>query len=304
MTHASSKSAGLLAAHLSRIVEQRLQKLVTSVKVLSVERSVETVHDLRVASRRLRAFGVTFQDRLGNKTRARLEKQLKRLTKIVGPLRDLDVLVALVEQRAAAAAAASDLERAALEHLLETLDARRSLAAAGAVTRLRKLELQALSDRLRRAARDVAAGLGPDEAQRAYARMLLEGLIVAAAEQEPPRDGVEHVEQLHGLRIAIKELRYALEFLEPVLGEHFATLYARAEALQELLGTHHDLTVLGEIVLEQSQHLAARSRPALAAGLQQASAALLAERRAVLARFECRGFERGWWREQLNLALA
>jgi CHAD domain-containing protein len=302
MAHASSKSAGLLAAHLSRTVEQRLEKLISSVKALSVERSVDTVHDLRVASRRLRAFGVTFQDRLGEKTRMRLEKQLKRLTKIVGPLRDLDVLVALVEQRAATAV--SDIERAALEHLLETLDERRSLAAAGAVTRLRKLELEALSDRLRRAARDVVAGLGPDEAQRAYARMLLEGLIVAAAEQEPARDGIEHVEQLHGLRIAIKELRYALEFLEPVLGQHFATLYARAEALQELLGMHHDLTVLGEIVSKQSQHLAARSRPALAAGLQQAGAALLAERRAVLARFECRGFERGWWREQLNLALA
>jgi CHAD domain-containing protein len=301
MAEASSKSAGLLAAHLSRILEQRLQKLVKSVKASYVERSVDTVHDLRVASRRLRAFGITFGDGLGDKARARLEKQLKRLTKVVGGLRDLDVLVALLEQRAAAAM--SDLERASLEHLLETLDERRSLAAARAETRLRKLDLDALSELVRSAGREVLAGLAPEAAQRAYARTLLERLILAAAEQEPPRDGVEHAEQLHALRIAIKQLRYALEFLEPVLGGHFATLYARAEALQELLGMHHDFTVLGQIVMERSQHLAVRSRPALAVGLQRAGAALLVERQAVLARFESRGFERDWWREQLSLAL-
>src|SRR6185295_17401864 len=103
MTEASSKSAGLLATHLSRILEQRVQKLVKSLKDSYAERSVDTVHDLRVASRRLRAFGTAFADVLGHKTRSRLDKGLKRVTKAVAALRDLDVLVALLEERGAAA---------------------------------------------------------------------------------------------------------------------------------------------------------------------------------------------------------
>ena len=301
MTDASSKSDGTLARHLRTIIEQRLQKLINSLRDSYVERSVETVHDLRVASRRLRAFGVTFSDGLGQKTRSRLEKKLKRLTKTVAALRDLDVLVALVETRTARAT--SDLERASLEHLLETLDERRSRAAARAETRLQKLDAEALSALVRRAAREVIAGLLPDEGQRAYARDLLQRLILDAAEQEPPRDGAEHSEQLHRLRIAIKELRYALEFFEPVLGAHFGSLYARAEALQELLGTHHDLTVLGEIVVQRGDDLARRNRPALSAGLQLAGAALMAERQAVLERFRARGFERDWWQNELKVAL-
>jgi CHAD domain-containing protein len=300
MTDASSKTGVPLASHLNTSVEQRLQKLVKSVKDSYSERSVDTVHDLRVASRRLRAFGVTFSDVLGDKTRSRLERKLKRVTNAVGALRDLDVLVALVEERIAGAA--SDLERASLEHLLETLDERRSVAATKAEKRLQELDTGALCRLVRRAAREVIARLSPDAGQRAYARTLLERLILDAAEQEPPRDGAEHAEQLHRLRIDIKEIRYALEFFEPVLGAHFWILYERAAALQELLGTHHDLTVLGELVVERSAELAGRNRPALAAGLQLTGAALMAERQAVVERFRSRGFECDWWREGLKEA--
>jgi CHAD domain-containing protein len=290
-----------LAAHLSSLVEQRLQQLSKSVKASYVERSVDTVHDLRVASRRLRAFAATFRDALGKKTRARLEKRLKRVTQTVAPLRDLDVLIALVEERHGRAT--SDLERASLEYLLEALHERRSVAASRAETRLQEQSLAVVSDLVRSAARDVLAGLSREEDQRAYAGTLLEGLVLSAAEQEPPLDGEEHAEQLHRLRIALKELRYALEFLEPVLGAHFGDLYARAEALQELLGTHHDLTVLAEIVAESSEALASRHRLSLYAGLQLASAGLAAERQAALQRFRAQGFDCDGWRKELKLAL-
>src|SRR5690606_5306825 len=86
-------------------------------------RGVEAVHDLRVASRRLRGFGVTFEAWLPAKTRRRLEKRLKRGTRGAGPLRDLDVQLELLKARRVAASV--ELEQAALEHLLEQLEARR-----------------------------------------------------------------------------------------------------------------------------------------------------------------------------------
>src|SRR6187397_2446234 len=97
MSNTLSTGNESLAAHLSARVEQRLQTLSKSLRESYTERSIDTVHDLRVASRRLRAFVLVFRDVLGEKAHARLEKKLKRVTKAVGALRDLDVLIGLVE---------------------------------------------------------------------------------------------------------------------------------------------------------------------------------------------------------------
>ena len=301
MSDASSTGDGPLAAHLSARVEQRLQKLSKSLKASYTERSIDTVHELRVASRRLRAFALVFKDVLGEKAQARLEKELKRVTKSVAALRDLDVLVGLVEGRLAGANA--ELERAAIEHLLEHLEQRRVEAADTAEVRLKGLDTGGLSRRVRRAARDVIAGLSPADAQRAYARSLLERLILDAAQRELPEGGAEQAAQLHRLRIDIKKIRYALELFEPVLGEHFGALYERATALQELLGTHHDLTVLGELMAELAADLARKHRLALSAGLQLAGAALAADQQAVLSSYQETGFDADWWRDELKRAL-
>ena len=301
MAQGSSKGGSVFEKHLRAGIEQRLKKLVKSVQDSLGERSVETVHELRVAARRLRAFALTFSDVLEPKTRSRLDRELKRVAKAVGSLRDLDVLLALVEERTAGTP--NELARAALEHLLEVLEDRRARVATVAEKRLREVDVDALSRLVRRAARDVMGRLLPDEAQRAYAKTVLERLILEAAEQEPPRDGVEHPEQLHRLRIDVKEIRYALELFEPVLGAHFAILHERAVALQELLGTHHDLTVLGEIIVERNEELVRRNRPALSAGLQLAATALSAERQAVVESFRTNGFRQEWWGAELTRAL-
>ncbi|HKO91227.1 MAG TPA: CHAD domain-containing protein, partial [Polyangiaceae bacterium] len=145
--------------------------------------------------------------------------------------------------------------------------------------------------------------LSPVEVQRSYARALLERLIRGAAEREQRAAGAELAEQLHRLRIDIKKVRYALELFEPLLGEHFQGLNQRATALQELLGAHHDLTVLGDIVAERASELAHKNRRTLSAGLRQAGAALAAEQQAVLARFQERGFDSSGWLDELQRAL-
>ena len=288
-----------LAAHLSGRVEQRLQTLSKSLRDSYTERSIDTVHDLRVASRRLRAFVLVFRDVLSEKAQARLEKDLKRVARAVGALRDLDVLVGLAEGRVAAAD--SELERAAIEHLLEHLERRRGKVAAAAEAQLKDVDLGSLSRRVRRAARDVIAGLSPPDAQRAHARSLLERQILDAAQL--PGEGVEPAAQLHRLRIDIKKIRYALELFEPLLGKHFEVLYERATALQELLGTHHDLTVLRELVAKRAAKLARKNRTALSAGLERTGAALALDQQRALTLFAERGFDSNWWRSELRQAL-
>jgi CHAD domain-containing protein len=288
------------ASHLSTIVEKRLEQLAEAVQDSHGGRSVEAVHDMRVASRRLRAFGVTFRDLLREETQRRLEKKLRRVTRAAGSVRDLDVQMVLLEGRWAAAS--KELERAALEHLLELLTIRRAEVTRRAERRLEKLDIDAVRRVVRRAAREVMRGLPTPERQRAYAMKSLEARVADAAERVPPSDGAEHPEELHHLRIDVKGIRYALELFEPLLGEHFPALHARARTLQDLLGTHHDLATLGDVVREHSLELGQRGRNALARGLDGVGEALSAERAAVLMRFQTHGFDPNGWHETLQHA--
>lgn len=287
-----------LDEHLRSILEKRLAQLGEALEQARRARgaeAVEAVHDLRVASRRLRAFGVTFRDLIPDKTRRRLEQKLKRVTRAVGALRDLDVQLELVEGRLGAA---SELARGALEHLLELLELRRAKGYRRAERRLGALQLGAISRHVHRASRAVSDGLSERDAE-AYALSVLDGLVADAAEQMPA-DGAEDPERLHRLRIDVKELRYALELFEPMLGDRFEALYARATALQEVLGAYHDLVVLAEVVTERSAELRERRRDALARGLNDALEALNAERQAVLARILHQGFDPESWRALLQ----
>src|SRR5262245_34123223 len=82
----------------------------------------ECVHRVRVASRRLRSFLSLFALCLSRKTRARWRKQLRRLTRALGEVRDLDVQIACVEH---VLEQASLEERPGLERLLLRLQQQR-----------------------------------------------------------------------------------------------------------------------------------------------------------------------------------
>ncbi len=291
--------ASPFARHLSAVLEQRLEQLAEAALGARQGRSVEAVHELRVASRRLRAFAVTFRDRLGDTARSRLEKKLKRVARAAGDLRDLDVQLEALERRCAAAS--GDLERAALEHLLEVLERQRAKAERRARRRLGTLELDAIPRLVRRAVRSVTRGLPSDEGQQAYALAVLERLVLEAEESAAMSDDAEG---LHRLRIDIKQLRYALELFEPLLGSYFEALNARARALQELLGLHNDLVTLAAVVTERAAALGERQRDALARGLVGVETGLSNERAEVLRRLRTEGFDAHWWREALRQAPA
>lgn len=301
MVTEQSNAGGPLAAHLRSLIGKRLQKLESSLKFSAAADPIEAVHDLRVASRRLRAFGVVFRDQIGSKVQARLEKRLKRVTKSAGSTRDWDVQIGLV--MAHIERTTSDFERACLEHLLEHLDAERSRAARHAEKRLWKLDVATLSVGLRSALDAAVASLRSPAKQRVHARQLLLQIIDKASETLQPHTGVDETEQLHRLRINVKELRYALELFEPVLGPHYGVLYERATSIQELLGTHHDLVVLGGLVEARAVALEGKNRRSLASGLKAVTQILALDQEQTLARFHSSGFEPRWWRRTVESTL-
>lgn len=87
----------------------------------------------------------------------------------------------------------------------------------------------------------------------------------------------------HRLRVAFKQLRYALEFFAPILDKSaFLGYHQAASTLQELLGRLNDLAVASQLVAEA---LPAKQGQTVQAWLQAQSATLMPEMNGVLDAF-------------------
>jgi CHAD domain-containing protein len=196
---------------------------------------IEDLHQLRVATRRLRAFLRAARPIVDRDWVEGLRGELAWLGSALGPARDLDVLV----ERLQGDAAALDQDAEAGLHLLDDLERERAAARAAVLEALSSDRYLALLDRLQGTAVD---GVPPGEADvtlRALAAEELRRARRAAAKlpAEPPDD------ELHALRIRAKRVRYALELAGHELGKRGARAVRAAKDVQDVLGDHQDSTV-------------------------------------------------------------
>ncbi|MGE0815607.1 MAG: CHAD domain-containing protein [Vicinamibacterales bacterium] len=212
------------------------------------------VHQARVASRRLREL-VPVWPGLDDRDARRARKRLRRVTRTLGRVRELDVSAALYEQLIQDARP-HPLAHAAVERALATARAAALRAARRAWTARATARLW---DAV--AALDLAHGAIEAVGAAAAARTV--------KRQHQTREAIAHVgvlyepERLHAVRIAAKRWRYALEIANDVGRSRAATaLLARLKALQDRLGRAHDLHVLAEHLHEVEARLVSRSRPA------------------------------------------
>jgi CHAD domain-containing protein len=202
---------------------------------------VEAVHELRVSIRRVRAdlriFANVFEAVWLEATVA----ELRDLARLVGGVRDLDVIF---EQLETLAGGLAESDRAAAARMLTRL---RSECGAA-----RRATLDALRDPARVRA---IAELGSIAARRPLApdadNVTMDDLVAAtrhqwrrlrksvrAAEAEPS------AENLHNVRVRAKVLRYSLETLEPVLHRSARRQGKALVALQSHLGELQDVVVI------------------------------------------------------------
>lgn len=206
----------------------------------------EFIHQMRVATRQLRAAMRLFAPRLPANFADQLLPPLRQLMDFLGRARDLDVLLAEIampvmhalpgEPRLAAlVGAVTDRQytarEAAVRHLRSAAYGRLMLLATAALHRSPFSEATAeetiavfASDRLRRL--------------RKKAHELAEG----ASTDDPS--------SLHRLRIAIKRLRYALEFFAPLCAaKPLQRLLKSLGVLQDELGQLNDLANAGVLLM-------------------------------------------------------
>jgi triphosphatase len=206
----------------------------------------EDVHQMRVATRRLRAALRLFQPVLPP-TAPDLRRELAWIADILGEARDLDVQIDSL------ARAAGDLqaEPEAFRPVLCLFQARQSAArerlrSALSTERFATLvvELRALVAQPPRDVADDGLALA-DQLVRETHRKLRK-----AGEQLHPSASPT---AMHRARIRAKRFRYALECLAPLYGRPAQRLIRRAARLQDVLGSAQDAAVLRELLHVNSQ---------------------------------------------------
>jgi CHAD domain-containing protein len=212
------------------------------------EGDVEALHRLRVASRRLRELIPLLA--LDPDATRRLNRRLRKVTRRLGSVRELDVLMLLIQELQGNARYPQEgLKRVATAVLQARSDARERLAA-----RLRPGKLERLARKLENAAKRLELQHGKS-GQRSLAnrpmdgwRWALDARLVRRAERA--RSAIETAgaaylpEPLHAVRIAFKKLRYTVELRSLTQRDSAAADIAVMKSAQDLLGRLHDLEVL------------------------------------------------------------
>jgi CHAD domain-containing protein len=217
----------------------------------------EDLHQLRVATRRLRSVLGTARPILDRAWVDEMRSELAWLAGELGPTRDLDVLIPYLREEA------GDLEpadRKALAPLFEKLEASRADARGRALEALRSERYLALLAGIDAAAAGPPAG--GDGSLRAEARKEFKKLRRAMrAVDEAPTE-----EAIHRARIKGKRARYATELLEDELGRAAGKLLSAAKGFQDAAGEHQD-AVVAEARIRSLLRGVRSQRTALAAGM-------------------------------------
>jgi CHAD domain-containing protein len=234
----------LAAAYLRK----HARRLSRYLKGVGSDDRVRCVHQARVAGRRLRAGLRFFGDCFGAERAKGWTRAIRRVARALGPARDLDVQIKLLEAELAEPAR-SAAARADVEQLLDRRRRQRRIIqkkverAARAVlndgepaemARVAQQRLKHLAGRDVPATSAALEGVARRRVLECWKRVQRwEGSLASAAD----------LDGHHRMRIAVKRLRYTLEIRRPAHGEPLAEVIEQVRMLQELLGEIHDCDV-------------------------------------------------------------
>jgi CHAD domain-containing protein len=257
----------------------------------AVRRDVpDSVHKMRVATRRLRSTLKTFHALLDGAAADALRAELRWLAEELGHVRDAEVMAARLD--AAVHAEPPELivgpvAARLTDHLrASTARHRQALLATLTSERYARLldDLDALlaappSDRgTRPAGVEVPRRVGK-AVRRVDKFIAAAGTSPADSPAGPPLPGVtDRDTALHEARKAAKRARYAAEAGVPVGGEQAVNLAGVMESVQELLGDHHDSVVIRDLLRTTALAAHAAGENAFSYGLLHARQAAVADR--------------------------
>ena len=198
----------------------------------------QLLHHARVATRRLReALPLVVHGEKGRK----LERNVRRLTRALGPVRELDVALEMLD----ALSADTDAPRGAIAKLRQVVREERQRMHAEMCTRVDRVDM----DKLRRRA-SAGARKGSSHPRRRNPKRVTDAEVRAARRALRLHEAIENAaglylpDRLHEVRVAVKKLRYALEVSRELKGSRATARIQTLKEAQDLLGHMHDHEVL------------------------------------------------------------
>ena len=231
----------------------------------------EYLHDMRVATRRLRAALSVFKKALPLRRGASIRRELKWVASALGKVRDMDVYMLRLDEELANV---TEGVRPALETYRAQLRDQREKAR---IAMLRLLDSRRFARFVKRLGRFLetgppkrpGAGRAREPVTVAAPRLIkkrLAGVLEEGRKITPESPDAA----LHALRIHCKRLRYTCEFFTDLYGGPARKLATHATALQDILGSHQDAAVaqgmLEEFALRLPLRRASDRRLGLALG--------------------------------------
>jgi CHAD domain-containing protein len=218
------------------LIRQRLRALEKNLPA-AAKGNVDALHQARVASRRIReALPLVSAGSRGR----RLERQMRKITQALGPVRQLDVALQILDEMEHS----GEVSRSALSRLRQAVSRERQLLYVDMKRRLDGWNLEKVRKRALGAARRSGARGVRDPKRLARAQQR------AARRAERLRMAIENAagiylpDRLHDVRIAVKKLRYAMELVRELSGSRAQAKLRTLKNSQDLLGRIRDLEVL------------------------------------------------------------
>lgn len=253
-THPSMEHSALSVA----LLRQRLVSLLQAMPAAQAGDEM-SVHQARVASRRLREVLPVLGARAKVNALDRVDRRVRRITRALGPVREIDVtllLLAELEGKGAAPARAITRVRAAVTE--ERQRRRRDMLA-----EIKPSKLDKLRKRLVRVAAPTSHPIAKGNALAEAAAKAAERALALRAAIE--RAGSIYLaDRLHRVRIAAKKLRYALEIQRELAQSRSTAHLNRLRTQQDLLGRMHDLEILIDRARAVQGRLSPRDRRGMA----------------------------------------
>ncbi len=221
---------------------------------------IEALHDMRVATRRLRASFEVFGEAFEAKILKPHLKGLRATGRALGQVRDLDVFM---EKAQLYLNGLPQDEPHDLDLLLQAWQTQREQARASMLDYLDSKEYQSFKESFNIFVNSPGVGAVPlpkGNPTPNLVRELAPALIYERLAAVRAYDGViagAPVEQLHALRIEFKKMRYTVEYFRDVLGPQSKMIINEFKGLQDHLGDLNDaqvaIHILQDFLKEQSR---------------------------------------------------
>jgi len=229
----------------AKTVNRLLEALEAQIDGVIRSENIECVHRMRVASRRIRAALPLFRTCFPKRKFRKWLRAVKKVTRLLGEARDLDVQIAFVQQYMKKMESSN--ERADMDLLLKNRKDRRIEVQATVVNGLEELKNSNVLTEITEFCAQIVKKLAavPFEASSVIEKAFwhtssrLDDFLAMEECVHQENEILKH----HEMRIRAKWLRYTMEAFSPLFKNKLADEITNIKAFQDVLGEMHDCDV-------------------------------------------------------------